>query len=240
MTKLLVSVRDAEEARVALGAGVDLIDVKEPDRGSLGAADLATIHQVLLAVNGAAPVSAALGELSDWEPTAEVPFGLRFAKIGLAGCSVMPQWQRLWRSAIASFGPGTAAVAVVYADWRLAQSPDPQVTLDTAVDLGCSAVLIDTWDKSAGNLLDHWPLGDLGEFVSCARQRGLLTVLAGSLSLKTLPRVLSLDPDYVAVRGAACAATRTGRLDAARTRHLVEFVSPLSRREPRRLRARPG
>ena len=38
MTGLLVSVRSASEARVALAAGVDVIDVKEPNRGSLGAA----------------------------------------------------------------------------------------------------------------------------------------------------------------------------------------------------------
>ena len=39
MSRLLVSVRSAAEAEVALGAGADLIDVKEPSRGSLGAAD---------------------------------------------------------------------------------------------------------------------------------------------------------------------------------------------------------
>ena len=38
MTKLLVSVRDADEARDALSVGVDLLDVKEPDQGSLGRA----------------------------------------------------------------------------------------------------------------------------------------------------------------------------------------------------------
>ncbi len=39
MTRLLVSVRSAAEAEIALSAGADLIDVKEPSRGSLGAAD---------------------------------------------------------------------------------------------------------------------------------------------------------------------------------------------------------
>jgi len=39
-TQLLVSTRSPEEAREALAGGVDFIDVKEPDRGPLGAADI--------------------------------------------------------------------------------------------------------------------------------------------------------------------------------------------------------
>ena len=35
--RLLVSVTDADEARVAVEAGVDIVDVKNPAEGSLGA-----------------------------------------------------------------------------------------------------------------------------------------------------------------------------------------------------------
>ena len=63
MTRLLVSVRSADEARTALAAGVDLIDVKEPARGSLGAASPGVVADVVGAVAGRVPVSAALGEL---------------------------------------------------------------------------------------------------------------------------------------------------------------------------------
>jgi len=71
--KLLVSVRDAAEARAALVGGADLIDVKEPSRGSLGRAEADTIAAVAHAVGGRTPVSAALGELRDWadEPLPE-------------------------------------------------------------------------------------------------------------------------------------------------------------------------
>ncbi|MBY0228781.1 MAG: (5-formylfuran-3-yl)methyl phosphate synthase, partial [Gemmataceae bacterium] len=36
MPGLIVSVRSADEARIALENGADLIDVKEPSRGALG------------------------------------------------------------------------------------------------------------------------------------------------------------------------------------------------------------
>jgi uncharacterized protein (UPF0264 family) len=63
MTRLLVSVRDAAEARAVLDAGAHLIDVKEPRRGSLGAADGRQVADVLNTVAGRVPVSAAMGEL---------------------------------------------------------------------------------------------------------------------------------------------------------------------------------
>ncbi|HEY3395272.1 MAG TPA: (5-formylfuran-3-yl)methyl phosphate synthase [Lacipirellulaceae bacterium] len=62
---LLVSVRGAGEALEALAGGADVIDVKEPKRGSLGAADAPTIAEVVRAVNGRATVTAALGELME-------------------------------------------------------------------------------------------------------------------------------------------------------------------------------
>ena len=53
---LLVSVRSAAEAITALEAGADVIDVKEPSRGALGAADCETIAAVVRAVAGRAPL----------------------------------------------------------------------------------------------------------------------------------------------------------------------------------------
>ena len=65
MTRLLVSVRSAAEAEAALTGGASVIDVKEPTRGALGRADDGAIADVVAAVAGRAPVSAALGELRD-------------------------------------------------------------------------------------------------------------------------------------------------------------------------------
>ena len=62
MTRLLVSVRSAAEAEAALAGGAALIDVKEPDRGALGRADDAVIADVVRAVAGRAPVSAAASQ----------------------------------------------------------------------------------------------------------------------------------------------------------------------------------
>ena len=61
---LLVSVRDADEAELAVTAGAAIIDVKEPTHGSLGRADVAVAAAVIAQVAGRAPVTLAGGELA--------------------------------------------------------------------------------------------------------------------------------------------------------------------------------
>src|ERR671923_2585613 len=62
--RLLVSVRDADEARAALRGGAEVIDAKDPSRGALGAVDASVLHDIVAVVGGKRPVSAALGDAS--------------------------------------------------------------------------------------------------------------------------------------------------------------------------------
>ncbi len=230
MTGLLVSVRDAAEALAALAGGAHLIDIKEPRRGSLGAADPTTIADIVQAVAGRVPVSAALGELlephlvsSQHSPTNHLA-GLSFAKLGLAGCRHRADWPRRWARALECLPTTVAPVAVVYADHATAMSPLPADTLRHARALHCRAVLLDTFDKSRGGLLDLWTLADVDEFVRAARLAGLMVVLAGSLDQESSYKVLPFQPDYIAVRGAVCAGDRTGDLQTSRVRDMAALV----------------
>ncbi|HQX54039.1 MAG TPA: (5-formylfuran-3-yl)methyl phosphate synthase [Planctomycetaceae bacterium] len=71
MPQLLVSVRNAVEAIAAVEGGADIIDVKEPNRGSLGCAAPDVIREIGAAVRNCLsslrPLSLALGELTEWE-----------------------------------------------------------------------------------------------------------------------------------------------------------------------------
>ena len=133
--RLLVSVRSASEALVAVNAGADIIDVKEPNAGSLGCAGAVVINDVVAAVNQRVPVSAALGECVDWmadasAPTADVhsdsterdligPLGhkLQFVKLGLAGMTTIERtaghadWCREWQRVRQRFPSGGTDVA---------------------------------------------------------------------------------------------------------------------------------
>ena len=104
---LLVSVRSAAEAVAALAGGADVIDVKEPDRGPLGAADPDTMAEIVCVVAGRVLVTAAAGELLDigtrgaMRIIESLPAGISLCKIGLHGCRDVPGWDELWSQAVA-------------------------------------------------------------------------------------------------------------------------------------------
>jgi uncharacterized protein (UPF0264 family) len=235
---LLVSVRSAAEALEALAGGSDVIDVKEPNRGSLGAAAASTIAEVVYAVSGRATVTAAMGELAEVESgglpsrLATLPSGISLFKLGLAGCRDQPNWIGAWRDAIGHVlhnGRASACrpVAVVYADWEAAKAPEPIAVLNSAVQARCPALLVDTWDKSSGSLFDHWPTTELRYFIDEVRSRSIRVVLAGSLAGNAVDAAARLGPDLIAVRTAACEGGRAGKVTRERVRALKESIAAM-------------
>jgi uncharacterized protein (UPF0264 family) len=97
--------------------------------------------------------------------------------------------------------------------------------LNAAVRHGCPALLIDTWDKSAGRLFDLWPIPRLGAFVQKVRAHQIDVVLAGSLDRDAIATAISLSPELVAVRTAACDDGRDGTVTAARVNALKRAIS---------------
>jgi uncharacterized protein (UPF0264 family) len=236
-TGLLVSVRNSVEAIEALSGGAEVIDVKEPNRGPLGAADGETIADVIRTVGGRVPVTAAMGELADYpesNPSTRlaIPLGVSLYKVGLAGCRDVANWSLRWRRTNVASSPDQSAarpVAVVYADWRAAHAPEPEEVLALAVDNGCPVLLIDTWNKSAGSLFDYWPSSRLEVFMDRVRSERVAVVLAGSLAGPNFDLALKLRPDLVAVRTAACEGGRHGTVQADRVRRLRLAAAAVNR-----------
>ncbi|HZT83481.1 MAG TPA: (5-formylfuran-3-yl)methyl phosphate synthase [Gemmataceae bacterium] len=227
MTGLLVSVRSAAEAAAALAGGADLIDVKEPARGPLGRADDEVIGEVARLVAGRRPVSVAMGEL---RAAAISPAGInpaaRLAKWGLAGCGRHSRWrERLIGAAAGLAGTSCQPVAVAYADWRLAGSPEPAEVCAFACDRRFGAFLLDTFTKDGRTLLDFLGSDALRSLRDQCRAAGVRIALAGSLGADEISFLLPLAPDWFAVRGAACAGGRQGQVSVERVRRLAELVT---------------
>lgn len=222
MTRLLISVRSVDEAQLALGAGVDLIDIKEPNHGSLGAAPAETIQRIAQLVAGRVPVSAALGELVDYRPILQRELtGIAYVKLGLAGCENRLDWRERWKSATSAMPEWLTHVAVSYADYQSSRSPEPESVIDVAATLGCGAVLVDTFEKSAGDLFEHLGPKQVAILADRVRAAGMFFVLAGGLQGSNLVRAIDLHPDFVALRGAVCRGGRDGLLDAERLQSVV-------------------
>jgi len=230
---LLVSVRSVTEAQEAVAGGAAIIDVKEPSRGPLGRADADVTAAIAEAVAGRAPLTVACGELvtgaseiaAHVEAIANqlVAAGLSFpeaVKVGPSRLS-LDRWRSAYERLAAIVVEPIELVAVAYADWRFAKAPDPARLIEAVADGGASTILIDTFDKSAGGLLDVAGLGRLRDWVAAARSRGLGVALAGRLTANDLPLVASLGAQIVGVRSAACEGGRMGRVDRGNVTELV-------------------
>ena len=213
--KLLVSVRNTQEAEAAILGGADWIDLKEPKHGPLAAVDAQSANQVAELLAGRVQVSAALGELVEWRdsPAHEL---LRIAeigvvKLGLSNCNRRARWREEWRSLHDRFSQhGKNLAAVAYADHIAARAPEPAEILKVAQQSRAAYLLVDTYDKRSGSILEWMPERQLQALLTAAKTHGMQIVLAGSINQDCLERLPSVDVDMVAVRGAVCVGDRTG------------------------------
>jgi len=229
--RLLVSVVDAGEARLAAAAGADVVDVKNPAEGSLGAPPPAVIAAVRASVAAEVPVSAAIGDMPNLPGTAALAAlgaarsGAAFVKVGLWGVSTEPEAVALLRAVGEAVDevPGAMVVAGAYADARrVAPAPlAPELLPRVASEAGVAVCLLDTAIKDGRGLLDWLAPDELTTFVAEAHDAGLEVALAGALRAEDLAIVQAVGADIAGVRSAACGdGRRSGPLEAARVRVL--------------------
>ena len=210
MTGLLASICSVEEAAIALHAGADIIDCKDPSRGALGALDLDRIAAIVDYVNGERPVSATLGDLPPDPKRIQAAVrntadcGVDYIKLGLFDEPTAASCIR----ALEEECRHNQLIAVCFAD-RF----DPTPLLPLLSTQGFHGVMIDTAEKQNGRLTDLWTLDRLGRFVDQAQLLGLVCGLAGRLTLDDIPSLLPLNADYLGFRSALCVAGRTSRVD---------------------------
>ena len=227
--KLLVSVVDAGEARAAAAAGADIVDVKNPAEGSLGAPSPAVIERVRAAVPPALPVSVAIGDMPNLPGTAALAAlgaarsGASFVKVGLWGVSTEAAAVSLLR-AVREAAAGAVVVAGGYADARrVAEAPlAPELLPRVAAAAGVGVCLLDTAVKDGRGLFDWLAPDELAALVAEAHDAGLQVALAGALRAEELPAVRASGADIAGVRSAACVdGARSGPLEPARVRALL-------------------
>lgn len=225
MAGLLVSVRDAREAGLLQGLGVPLIDVKDPAAGPLGAADPTVLDQVAQILGPESTLSAAMGELKDWEgalPLADYSY----LKWGLSRLRGQTLRQNMAAAFADTIDAGQNPVAVAYADWQQAECPPPLEVLELGASLGARALLVDTYTKQGLGLFDYLSEEELASLRHRASGLGLGLALAGSLNFSSLPRVLGIQPDWVAVRGGVCERGRLGTIVPEKVKAWMDFLNP--------------
>jgi FolB domain-containing protein len=201
MTLFLASVTSSQEAELAINGGADIVDLKDPAKGALGALELPVVRDTVKAIAGRRPASAVIGDLpmkpesiaSAVETMAAT--GVDYVKVGLfAG----PEREDCIRR-LAPLARRIGVVGVIFAD----SDPDREL-VPLMAECGFAGAMIDTARKNGGRLLDQMNLATVDCFVRSCRSHGLLAGLAGSLEAADVPRLLLLSPDYLGFRTALC------------------------------------
>jgi hypothetical protein len=217
---LLVSVVSAREARGALAGGADIIDVKDPAQGPLGAPSPRVLSEVVAEVGADAPVSVALGDLPNLPNTAALAArgaamsGAAYVKVGLRGVRNVHEAVALMRAVADAVGPQTAVIAAAYADAAALDPPAmaPQGLPDVVDRCGIAGALVDTFVKDGRGLYSWLSESELADLIARTRSAGGSFAVAGQLKAGDLRRVAA---DIVGVRSAVCrGGDRAGELDA--------------------------
>ncbi|QWF69499.1 (5-formylfuran-3-yl)methyl phosphate synthase [Methylomonas paludis] len=215
MSYMLASVNSLAEALLVEQFEVDIIDLKQPARGALGALAAATVKQIVSHLPSGTLVSATIGDLP-MLPAVLAAATLEMAQTGVdyvkIGFFPDGDWPACINALSVAANQGHQLVAVLFADTR----PDFGVIALLAA-AGFRGVMLDTMDKQLGSLPQIVSAAELAEFVYLSKQAGLLCGLAGSLKLADISELLPLQADYLGFRGGLChQSCRTAELDTSR------------------------
>lgn len=227
--RLLVSVVSADEVAAALEGGADVVDVKNPAEGSLGAPSPALLRIIRSLVSPPVLLSAALGDAPHLPGTMALAAagaaacGADYVKVGLLGSARADQALELLAAlcrAASEANPRTRVVAVAYADAARNGGLAPGSLPAVAREAGAHGVMLDTAAKDGASTFKVLGEAAVASFVDEARSYGLMTALAGGLCPEDLERGRSAGVDLIGVRGAACDGGRGGKVSAVRVRAL--------------------
>jgi hypothetical protein len=218
-----------QEASEAIAGGADIIDVKNPQEGALGANFPWVIKRIREITPKNIQVSCALGDVPNLPGSISLAalgaasLGVDYIKVGLYGFKTPEEAVFLLQNvnkAAKECNPKIKIAAAGYADAERIGALDPMLIPEIASLAQVDLAMIDTAVKDRKNLFNFLTAKQLEKFIDSAHKLGLEAALAGSLRKQDLPLVYGLGADVAGLRGAAC--TNSDRVNGQITRKLVQ------------------
>jgi len=234
--KLLVSPRDVEEAIAVIRGGADIVDVKNPSEGSLGANFpwvLRAVRELIQRERASVELSAAIGDFVFKPGTASLAAlgaafaGADYVKVGLLVKTSEEAIGLLkaFSKAVKDYDGTKKVVAAFFADFERAGSVSPFLIDEIASAVEIDVAMVDTAVKDG--LSSFHFLGEEGmrDFVSAAHELGLKAAVAGSLKFEDIPKVKRSGADILGVRGLVCGGDRESTVKEDLVRKLKTLIS---------------
>jgi uncharacterized protein (UPF0264 family) len=202
MTGMLASITSVAEAKIVLDASVDIIDIKNPHEGALGAQKINVVKDIVGFVNQEVLTSATIGDIdsNDSELLKHIitmaDSGVDYVKVGLFSEKTSDYFINTINEAA---NKGIKLVIVLFAENYYGTE-----SIQSLMQTNISGIMLDTKEKKSKNLCSLLNKNELYEFVGTAKANDLITGLAGSLTHENIAELLELKPDYLGFRGALC------------------------------------
>jgi (5-formylfuran-3-yl)methyl phosphate synthase len=226
--QLLVSPRDIPEARKSLAA--DIIDVKKPSEGSLGANFPWVIREIKSI--STKPVSAAIGDF-DYKPGGAslaaygaACSGADYIKVGLMfdGIEKASDLIESVVKAVKDEFPEKRVVISAYSDYVRLGSISPFDMAPLVAEAGADLAMIDTGIKDGKSTFDFMDEAALTRFTWKNHDMGIGTAIAGALKMEDIPILKRINPDIIGVRGMVCGGDRNASIREELVQKLMMVV----------------
>ncbi|KAF5409979.1 MAG: (5-formylfuran-3-yl)methyl phosphate synthase [Candidatus Methanocomedens sp.] len=232
--KLLVSPINTEEAKAAANGGADIIDVKNPKEGSLGANFPWVIRSVREAVNPILPISATIGDMNYKPGTASLAAlgaavaGAEYIKVGLFDIQTREQALDVAENVVRSvkdYDPTKKVVISGYADYKRINSIPVSELPSVCAECGADVVMMDTGIKDGRSAFEFMTNEELSSFVNSARDLGLLSAIAGTIKFEDMDNLNQIDPDIIGIRGCVCGGDRSTSIQQSLVEELKSLMA---------------
>ena len=208
MTQLLISVTTIQEAQLALENGADIIDLKDPSAGALGALPLQQIRAIVSHVDAKRPISATIGDLP-MQPNLLLErvnllskTQIDFIKIGFFQTD---DYQSTLDALLPAAQSGLKLIAVLFAEYQY-----PKTLIAAIRQAGFNGLMIDTAQKNGATYMDYYSKEQYKKFSQLVSKQGLSFGVAGSLQLKHVAVTKKVKPTYMGFRGGVCVENQRG------------------------------
>ena len=225
MSKWLASVQSLEEAQTLLPVLPDILDMKNPSEGALGALKVEIVSQIVTLIDGRCQTSATIGDLPMVAKLIKAAMiemasaGVDYVKIGLFPDDNLTNCILSLAETVKKLK--APVIAVIFVD----KEPDIDC-LPLLKASGFRGVMVDTAIKNGQHLLEHWDLLKLADFVQAVHQQNMICGLAGALRYEDIPVLRRLDADYLGFRSAICQQRkRTSTLELTFAEQIHQAIS---------------
>lgn len=232
---LLISPINTDEALESIEGGADIVDVKNPKEGSLGANFPWVIKEIREMTPEDMMVSATLGDVPYKPGTVSLAAmgalvsGADYIKVGLYGTKNYDEALEVMENVVKTVRDNSSKAVVVasgYADAHRVGALDPMEIPKVAADAGADLAMVDTAVKDGKTLFDFMDMDKLQRFVNEIHDYGMKSALAGSIKKEQLKPLYDINCDVVGVRGAACIGgdRNTGKIHRNAVAELKEMI----------------